>query len=313
MSTNYSGAAANIANNLPSALPISSSTAANPTVIASLGAHNLLTGDSVNVYDHQTNTGANGQWPITVIDSTHFSIPVDTHSGSPGGATGHFQSLAVGPTGPIPSDGDDDAVVSVNLQLQRLADQTAFLGLASGYTKIGGKVILRNGFGPGNTWGAILAASLTSGTWNAFSCLTPLGVQGFDEGRLSPTVLGTGGNPMAVAVDGFEVFDLAEVELECDCDTSVPFDYLGLFYAFTLPGTPPPSVLSSFTLAEGSAAVIGSSATRIRCSTLIPNPGTGILWIAPAYYSVAGGTTTAQLRDATRLVFTAHRLTNVKQ
>jgi hypothetical protein len=57
-------------------LSIASSTAANPSVVTTAAAHGLASGDWVEIAGHAVNTAANGIWPVTVILTTTFSIPV---------------------------------------------------------------------------------------------------------------------------------------------------------------------------------------------------------------------------------------------
>lgn len=60
---------------------ITGATNANPTVITSVG-HGLITGVQVTIASIGGNTGANGTFSVTVLDSNTFSIPVDTSGGS---------------------------------------------------------------------------------------------------------------------------------------------------------------------------------------------------------------------------------------
>ncbi len=50
--------------------PISSSTNANPTVITTGSPHNLVVGDYVQIYAHNTNTFANGMWYVSSTPTT---------------------------------------------------------------------------------------------------------------------------------------------------------------------------------------------------------------------------------------------------
>ncbi len=54
---------------------IASSTGANPIVVTTAVAHNLTTGDIVEIEGHLINTNANGVWSATNITATTFSIP----------------------------------------------------------------------------------------------------------------------------------------------------------------------------------------------------------------------------------------------
>lgn len=66
---------------------ISSSTNATPIAITTSTAHGYSTGDTVFIYDHATNTNANGTWEITVTGSTTFTLTGSTGNGV-GGASG---------------------------------------------------------------------------------------------------------------------------------------------------------------------------------------------------------------------------------
>lgn len=67
---------------------VTSSTSANPSVVTTAAAHGMATGDTVQIAGHATNTGLNGQWTVTVITTTTFSVPVaGTGAGTGGTAT----------------------------------------------------------------------------------------------------------------------------------------------------------------------------------------------------------------------------------
>jgi hypothetical protein len=68
---------------------IVSSSQANPSVIATGTVHGLVTGQWVEITGHLLNTIINGLWAVTMIDITHFSIPV--LGAAAGGATGTVQ------------------------------------------------------------------------------------------------------------------------------------------------------------------------------------------------------------------------------
>lgn len=67
---------------------------ANPTVITSVG-HNLTTGVKVTISGVGGNTGANGTFDVTVIDSNTFSIAVDTSLGSAYTSGGTWKATGV--------------------------------------------------------------------------------------------------------------------------------------------------------------------------------------------------------------------------
>lgn len=58
------------------AIPILSSTNANPIQITTTIPHGFNSGDQVTVAGHLVNTNANGAWTVTVIDNRNFTIPV---------------------------------------------------------------------------------------------------------------------------------------------------------------------------------------------------------------------------------------------
>lgn len=70
-----------------SLVSIASSTNAAPIAITTSTAHGYSTGDTVFIYDHATNTNANGTWEITVTGSTTFTLTGSTGNGV-GGASG---------------------------------------------------------------------------------------------------------------------------------------------------------------------------------------------------------------------------------
>ena len=74
-----------VANGVGNPVLITSSTAANPTVLTT-ATHGLATNDVVTISGHLVNTNANGSWVVTVLTATTFSIPVNGNG--VGGATG---------------------------------------------------------------------------------------------------------------------------------------------------------------------------------------------------------------------------------
>lgn len=69
---------------LPAEKFITSNSIANPTVVTSL-AHGLTTGQYVRIYNSNSTPSIDGDYPVTVITTDTFSIPVDvTSAGSAG-------------------------------------------------------------------------------------------------------------------------------------------------------------------------------------------------------------------------------------
>jgi hypothetical protein len=66
---------------------ITSSTSANPSVVTTAAVHGMATGDTVAVAGHATNTAVNGQWTVTVLTTTTFSVPVAGTAAGTGGTS----------------------------------------------------------------------------------------------------------------------------------------------------------------------------------------------------------------------------------
>lgn len=76
----------------PTTVNISSSTNASPIEITTSANHNLSTGDVVLVYGHATNYTANGNWQITYVSATKFTLDNSTGVGT-GGASGSIRKI----------------------------------------------------------------------------------------------------------------------------------------------------------------------------------------------------------------------------
>jgi hypothetical protein len=102
-----------IAAAIGSPVAISSSTAANPSVITTAAAHGFVNGDTVAIVGHAGNTNANGGWIVTNLTSTTFSIPVFGNGAGTGTGTATKQ-----PT-------DSDIQFTVNSLVSDFAGVTA--------------------------------------------------------------------------------------------------------------------------------------------------------------------------------------------
>ena len=71
---------------------ISAISVANPTIITTTAPHSLLTGETINIAGSNSTPSINGPQIVTVIDSTHFSIPVNVTGA---GTTGTFTSPTI--------------------------------------------------------------------------------------------------------------------------------------------------------------------------------------------------------------------------
>lgn len=125
MPSQYNGIPGNIT--YPSSLTVSGASNATPIEITTTAPHLLTNGDVVDVTGVGGNTAANGQWAISVVDGTHFLLVGSAGNGAYTSG-GHVQSLSMGPTFQIPSDGDTLDAASVNTALEALGDRTAALG-----------------------------------------------------------------------------------------------------------------------------------------------------------------------------------------
>lgn len=65
-----------VAGDIGPPVSIASSTNANPVSVTTASVHGLTTGDFVEIANHLVNTAANGTWPVTVISTTVFTVPV---------------------------------------------------------------------------------------------------------------------------------------------------------------------------------------------------------------------------------------------
>jgi hypothetical protein len=67
---------------------IASSSVGSPTVLTTVTPHGFSTGDDAAIDRHAGSTpDLNGSHLVTVIDATHFSVPVDVTRGGSGGVT----------------------------------------------------------------------------------------------------------------------------------------------------------------------------------------------------------------------------------
>lgn len=71
-------AAANVtvAGDIGLPVTIASSTAADPSVVTTASVHGLTSGQFAEISGHLVNTAINGTWPVTVLTTTTFSVPV---------------------------------------------------------------------------------------------------------------------------------------------------------------------------------------------------------------------------------------------
>ena len=223
MSTQYNGQAANIT--VPSYVSIESSTNTSPIVLTTF-VHSLTTGDTVNVYGHATNTAANGTWTVIVLSTTTLSLTGSTGNGV-GTASGAVQSLGLGPTYAIPSDGDADNAASVNVAFEALGDRTAMLAANIGQMR------------------ELTTVSATSDDPTGYSAWT---AHTFAAGSTWEWVQGAplGTSPILDLTELLNTGDVIDVSLTASCywvssSGSILGMQLALGYAFYPSGTIPPT------------------------------------------------------------------------
>lgn len=135
MGTQYNGLPDNEFGH--SVFNISASTNATPIKITTSAPHDYSEGDRVIVTGHATNTAANGEWSVHVVDGSNVTLYASVSSSGGllgpsvgngvGGATGTIQGVGLMPTYAIPSDGDSVTASSVNAGLEDHGDRTQFL------------------------------------------------------------------------------------------------------------------------------------------------------------------------------------------
>lgn len=183
MGSQYGGLAANVTGAVPAAVNISSSSAANPAVITTSGAHNLLNGETVSINGHgPTNFVVNGTWVATILSSNTFSIPVA--GTGVGGANGTVQSLRPGASAVILGDGDSGSAANLNNPTIADLDRTAFLASLTGTYKMVSTIFAQHDNSAGADWATLTTS--TTGTYQAFTG-TNFAVQ--NNGTLQPNDL----------------------------------------------------------------------------------------------------------------------------
>lgn len=115
-------------------IAIVSSTNASPIVVTATG-HGFNTGDSIEIEGHLTNTEANGQWQILVLDANRFSL-LGSNGNGVGSATGYAIDYQVQPAYGIPAPGDPASMVTLGPVLEGLANPTPFLYRRAGKLRL---------------------------------------------------------------------------------------------------------------------------------------------------------------------------------
>jgi hypothetical protein len=159
--TSYNGVSGNVAP--PTAVTITSSTNATPIVVLTASPHAMKTGDVVQIDGHLSNTNANGQWPVVVVDTTHFSLTGSTTTGAGGTAGTATPLVFTGNVSLNPVNGDPYDASTYIPGMSCLADRTAHLGTKVPFWKTVTK--FASGISPGDFTDAGSSPALTAGTW----------------------------------------------------------------------------------------------------------------------------------------------------
>lgn len=128
MTTRYSGNPANVSDSLSATIIACANNGSGGIRVTTSAAHLFSSFDFVFVSGVGGTTEANGDWFITVIDSTHFDLvgPSFVHTYTSGG-TAVDHSLTPAPT--LPSDGEPLTVSSILSSIQLLLDRTQKLAV----------------------------------------------------------------------------------------------------------------------------------------------------------------------------------------
>lgn len=154
----------------PAAVAIASSTNTSPIAITTASPHGYTEGDTVQITGHQTNTGANGLWVVSITGASSFTLTGSTGV-AVGGATGQAQDYSVNPLLTLPADGELRYASSVNTPISGQANVAPFL-----YQRVGAlnthAVYNSSDF---SAVGAVYSTtSLSSGVWTTLTGLDNL-------------------------------------------------------------------------------------------------------------------------------------------
>lgn len=117
-------------------------TLANPTVVTSTVSHNLVSGDAVNITGSNSTPAINGNFIVTVISATTFSIPVNVTTA---GTAGTLKKLTRGTT---PAAGDTWRRLVGNYTLERNEELEEFSDLDVGlYVRSQSPMLMRKSTG----------------------------------------------------------------------------------------------------------------------------------------------------------------------
>jgi hypothetical protein len=217
MSTVYTGDPTAITT--PLTRTITNATNASPIVVTTSAAHNFATNDRVTVEGVSGNTAANGDWVITKLSSTTFSLNGSTGNGAfgvIGSPTVTNHSLT--PQFQIPSDDDTLNAASVNAAFETLGDRTQFLkeALDEAVDEIDEREAARSGETDAVVFTAAGPTTWTSGPHDRRIRLTGYGGGGGGGGGAGG---GTGSSDYSCGGGGGGAAAQLEVDLEIEPNT----------------------------------------------------------------------------------------------
>lgn len=307
MGSTYDGLPGNIV--FPSAVNIASSTNASPIAVTTSTPHGLLTGDVVDVRDHQTNTGANGIRTITKTGASTFTLNGSTGTGV-GGATGTVQPLTYGAAGTIPSDGDNDAAAVFNAAYVPLFDRTAALIPLLPPSKVAIHAVAAVGGFPSTPVWHVAGLAVTAG--NLYQFVSDGAAWGTVSGSGFTALPSSGGIAPVFELGGVVAGDSVTVQL----DGTVPsgnHEGMGIYFAMAAPGVTPtwPGSYSSALASKDFNAISTALPMTLVGSFTIPSSGN--LWIQPILVATVSTTSTFTLNADARFSVDVYRTTGVPQ
>lgn len=292
----YNGIPANLPSP-PTAINIASSTNANPIVVTTSGPHNRTTGDTVEIKDHTVNTTANGQWPVTVLSVSTFSIP--TSGVGVGGATGTVLPLTFGASFQVMADGDPLDATHLNPAPQANGDRAAALYIATGNPKL---------------------AQFFTQPQTDTNIISALPVLNFWTVTIAATGVWTNANQSLCTLHGIQQFDSVEVDFSCYV-TSAGFSgasqFLSIAFASYAPGVAPPAPARIGGAGIDMGQLTSTSVVPLSMRAFLHDPinvrtGSLDLWLQGAS-ATGGGTGTISIAKESTLTVKVWRAVNVNQ
>ena len=312
MGTVYDGIPGNIA--YPAAVAIASTTFTNPIVVTTSAPHGLLNGDRVHVYQHVSNTAANGIWTVTRTGASTYTIPVAGVAA--GGASGSSQGLVYGAALTLPADADASSAAIYNAALAPLTDRSAETITLIGTYKLAQKSIAYYAnplAGVGTSWAHIAAGGLTAATP---SQMTSDGVGWAQVAGSNFSVLPTtSGVAPVFALTGITFGDVLQITMTTTLNLAAAGP--GRIALYGSAGTPGavPTWPTSYGAVVGASAygVIGDQDVSVTGIATVGLTGVDTFWIQPVFVPVSSGSASPIFGGDTVLVVDVLRATGVPQ